>query len=363
MTNMVTTSVRKRHPAFTLIELLVVIAIIAILIGLLLPAVQKVREAANRTKCFNNVKQLALAVHNFHDTYQKMPVAAHWKAPFYSGSKGFPGQNLSSPNGTVHGTWLSDILPFMEQTAAYTTLQAAYAQNSGVGQDAMRKLGPISSFICPSDPTNGTMDGLAAEYVRDDNGGFLPYGGAGYNARGFGSANYYGNVMVMRINNSPADIVSAMPDGSSNCVIIVERYQWCGDYDTNGFASTPGWGETTAFPDGDPLDTPMYGANYARQRGAAAGLWVDPNVPVTGARLPGSWNQQSFPNFGAGAIPFQTQVTALTCDLTLAQSGHSGTMVVGLGDGSARTVSVNISVTTWTNVNDPRDGNVLGTDW
>src|SRR4051794_33218187 len=102
----------RRRTAFTLIELLVVIAIIAILIALLVPAVQKVREASNRATCQNNVKQMALGVHNFHDAFKKMPVAAHWKAPFYSGSTGFPGQNISSPNGSVHGTWLSDILPF-----------------------------------------------------------------------------------------------------------------------------------------------------------------------------------------------------------------------------------------------------------
>ena len=296
-------------------------------------------------QCMNHVKQLALAVHNFHDVYNKMPVAGHWQAPFYSGSKKFPGQNISSPNGMVHGTWLSDILPFVEQNNAFKVLQTAYAQDSTAGEAAMIQLGAIPTYVCPSDPTAGTMGK-----------------GVNINTYGFGSTDYYGNVMVMRINNSPVSITLAMPDGTSNCVMIAERYQNCGDVVNNGYASWPGWGETTAFPDGDPLDTPMYGANYARQLGAGAGLWVqDPGPPANPP--PGSWRNQGFPNFNAGALAFQTQPTITTCDLTLLQSGHPGVMVVGLGDGSARAVSANISVATWKAVNDPRDGGVLGTDW
>jgi prepilin-type N-terminal cleavage/methylation domain-containing protein/prepilin-type processing-associated H-X9-DG protein len=145
--------------AFTLIELLVVIAIIAILIGLLLPAVQKVRDSANRAKCANNLKQIALAAHAFHDSYDRIP---------YS-QIGDPGYEAITGSSAAFGgfsetsrswSWLARILPYLEQGNIATTgnIPNATIQASGVSATVI----PI--FLCPSDP--GTTAGVLPEQAR-----------------------------------------------------------------------------------------------------------------------------------------------------------------------------------------------------
>src|SRR5207244_668555 len=115
----------KQRRGFTLIELLVVIAIIGVLVGLLLPAVQKVREAAARIQCANNLKQIGLAVHNFENTFGKVPPIGSWGRTFRN--NGYPpetnGGSLTSADGAT-GPWLVHLMPFIEQDNLFKQFSA-----------------------------------------------------------------------------------------------------------------------------------------------------------------------------------------------------------------------------------------------
>jgi prepilin-type N-terminal cleavage/methylation domain-containing protein len=140
-----------RRSGFTLIELLVVIAIIAILIALLLPAVQQAREAARRTQCRNNIKQLGLAFHNYHDSLNTFP----------------PASTLSLPNSNGQHTWVELILPYIDQAPLYNQINFSIANNLTTPSNnqvlfASRSFGFVQ---CPSNPYSNTL-------VRRDGGNF-----------------------------------------------------------------------------------------------------------------------------------------------------------------------------------------------
>jgi prepilin-type N-terminal cleavage/methylation domain-containing protein/prepilin-type processing-associated H-X9-DG protein len=310
---------RSPH-GFTLIELLVVIAIIAILIGLLLPAVQKVREAAARAQCQNNLKQLGLAVQNCNDTYQKLPPLAGW----------FNATNTPLAKSGF-GTVLVHLLPFLEQQNLYNGSLSSYSgvQAYAPSQVAAVYSTPVKVFQCPSDPSmsGGYPQGMT-EAGSSYAGNFLAFGtvtnlltGSGYN--------------WWAANKIPA----SFPDGTSNTIMFTEKYARC------------------EYP---PLKQTGGGNMWAYSSNAAHQSWL----PVVQAPDFLKYNSQCY-----GPQPgnlFQLQPRSFvggTCDFSRASTGHTGGINVGMGDGSVRMVNQGISYLTWWEAFTPNGGEVLGPDW
>lgn len=154
----------RRSRAFTLIELLVVIAIIAVLIALLLPAVQQAREAARRTQCRNHLKQLGVAMHNYHDTHNVLPSGIYSGMSESQTSIVYAGAN----RGLLGSCWFQHILPFIDQAPFYNAMAPFFA--AGGGQDVYRvpeRFTVVPVMCCPSDPSTPTEshDGFQGNYL------------------------------------------------------------------------------------------------------------------------------------------------------------------------------------------------------
>lgn len=311
---------RRFRVGFTLVELLVVIAIVAILIGLLLPAVQKVREAAARTKCTNQLKQIALATHSLHDALGVLPPLAVHDA-FNPGSLhstsvvAVPGPYRGAMGPTAF-FWL---LPFLEQGPLFDA--ANRDVNTPVGGKPIYGT-PVAAFLCPSDPAGG--DGMSP--TANDGAG--PWAASNY------AANYlaFGNPSSGRVDGR-ATLTASFPDGTSNAILFAERYRAC----TRSGAID---GPTTFSP-----------------------LWADSNRFWRPAFCINRVDQTpAGPGYEPCAM-FQVRPRYLTeCDPDRTQTPHAA-LPAALADGSVKAVSPGISAATWAQACDPRDGTALASDW
>ncbi len=295
----------RSRPAFTLIELLVVIAIIAVLIGLLLPAVQTVREAANRAQCANNLKQLAAAFHDYHGTYKYFP----------SGGKG-PGAartmlgNVPAGYATQGWGWCYQILPFVEQENLY---------NMPAGDNGAVIATPLALLYCPTRGREKVVQNIA---VSD-------YAGNGGSYGNWSSLTGPVNSLDGPLTPAGAQPVNfaAIRDGTSNTLLIGEKWLYITWY----------------------LDRTSGGGACIDNEGWCNG-WDNDTICFSGT--------QSYSAPNGIVVPQQDTQTGWSCGLIFG-SAHPGSFVAVFCDGSVHFLSYGINPTTWHNLCSRNDGQTV----
>jgi prepilin-type N-terminal cleavage/methylation domain-containing protein len=337
---------RPRRSAFTLIELLVVIAIIAVLIGLLLPAVQKVREAAARMKCSNNLKQMSLALHNCHDTFGRMPPLAGtfggaYYAPILFHLLPFIEQN----NVSNSAVWLDYNAPVGTTTPNPTsTVNTGYVWPTWAavnkGTNTWLRQTRIATYQCPSDPSLGNgLDWTPGDASYAAN--FQVFG----NPKASLSSTAW---QTLQLAYDGKTTMTTFSDGTSNTIVFAEKYSRC-----DGLGSPHGtWWMRGVFhganaaPGGsdDSYPADRLSAVFGGGRGTDGAFWLQGTTSMFQVQ------PQNFLTVGG------------PCDYRVASTPHA-TMNVGLGDGSVRALRSGMDKVLWAGLLTPNGGEVLSGDW
>ncbi len=316
-----------RRRGFTLIELLVVIAIIAILIALLLPAVQQAREAARRTQCKNNLKQIGLALHNYHDNFLTFPMG-----------------NTNHTGGGWGQSWWVAVLPFLDQAPLYNGWDHSNVNSGYVGNVAYYDGKGFAARLCPSSPMgqyewsphNGGNTGAAVSHYTGISGAFPDPADSARNALWTNGQYGTGGVLYYRSRIRIGDIT----DGTSNCMIVAEQSDWCTETATGQKRIA-----ISAWPHGMWMGSPGNDRQF--------------NTATLRYR-PGYKQAEGGHNFyGCGSGGLMTGVCGNSGNNNPIQSAHTGGVHVLIADGTVRFIGENINLDTWLRLGIRDDGKPL----